>query len=455
MYCVFLFVILALNYFHRLQSIISEIFVLITLIIAVLYSPNYYSFDCNFFTRFFSIKDYLLHQCLHQTQNIQFSENFFQDDFYLRNYFLYQKNEIKATVYIYNVSTFFKTFFQMLSDTKVVDIREIHILFNQYPILKNLKFGQSVVLAIVKGHGLQSVLWRVSSTEIRIYNRVLSTDNFIENIIITCREYDRCRHIMIIGQLNDNFINSVRSLGLDSRNIQTIIHALEWQVNFQKLHRGDKFSILTVCSRSLDRKNFEDSADKLFVVAVRLHSFGKDYYAFRADNGRFYNRDAISMAGNFIRFPTLKQFRISSNFNLNRLNPITGRISPHFGVDFAVPIGTPVLSVGDGEVIVSKYGRISGNYIVIRHSNCCVTRYLHLNRLLVKVGQVVKKGDNIALSGNTGRSTGPHLHFEVWVNRKPVNPLTATFLNIERLSGCDRVNYMHQVGIILPYLHFN
>ncbi len=93
------------------------------------------------------------------------------------------------------------------------------------------------------------------------------------------------------------------------------------------------------------------------------------------------------------------------NFNPRRLNPVTGRVAPHKGVDFAMPQGTPVLSVGDGEVVVAKRSGAAGYYVAVRHGRTYTTRYMHLRKLLVKPGQKVKRGDRIALSGNTGRST--------------------------------------------------
>lgn len=156
-----------------------------------------------------------------------------------------------------------------------------------------------------------------------------------------------------------------------------------------------------------------------------------------------------------LRFPTAKQFRISSNFNPRRTNPVTGRVAPHRGVDFAMPQGTPVLSVGDGEVVVAKRSGAAGYYVAIRHGRSYTTRYMHLRKILVKPGQKVKRGDRIALSGNTGRSTGPHLHYEVWINQQAVNPLTAKLPRTEGLTGSDRREFLAQAKEIVPQLRFD
>lgn len=98
--------------------------------------------------------------------------------------------------------------------------------------------------------------------------------------------------------------------------------------------------------------------------------------------------------------------------------------TPHKGVDFGIPIGTPIIAPSDGIVEhVAYQARGAGRYIKIKHGHI-TTVYMHLSRSLVKPGQRVRKGERIALSGNTGGSTGPHLHYEVHINGHPVNPMT-------------------------------
>ncbi|MGD6858587.1 MAG: peptidoglycan DD-metalloendopeptidase family protein [Enterobacteriaceae bacterium] len=149
----------------------------------------------------------------------------------------------------------------------------------------------------------------------------------------------------------------------------------------------------------------------------------KKYFKYTKNNLKIKNKNKNFLTKRFMKIPTFKKFRISSYFDLNRIHPITKQISPHFGIDFATPAGTPVLAVGDGEILVSKKDKIAGNYITINHGYKCFTKYMHLKKIFVKRGQKVKKGEKIALSGNTGRSTGPHLHFEIWIDKIAINPM--------------------------------
>ena len=116
-------------------------------------------------------------------------------------------------------------------------------------------------------------------------------------------------------------------------------------------------------------------------------------------------------------------YRISSGFG-NRRDPILGKSAFHAGIDFAVPMGTPIYATGPGTVIKAGRNGGYGNMIEIRHADGMTTRYAHLSRIFVKPGQKVAAGARIAASGSTGRSTGPHLHYEVREKNKAVNPMT-------------------------------
>lgn len=116
-----------------------------------------------------------------------------------------------------------------------------------------------------------------------------------------------------------------------------------------------------------------------------------------------------------------RNIRVTSQFG-NRFHPVLKVYKLHTGMDLGVPSGTPVHAMADGEVIIAKYSSGYGNYVVINHGSGISTLYAHNSKLLVKVGDKVKGGQVISKSGNTGYSTGPHLHFEVRKNGTPINP---------------------------------
>ncbi|HEY8905899.1 MAG TPA: M23 family metallopeptidase [Rhodoferax sp.] len=105
-----------------------------------------------------------------------------------------------------------------------------------------------------------------------------------------------------------------------------------------------------------------------------------------------------------------------------RIDPFTGHSALHTGLDFGATVGTPILAAAGGVVVVQTYHPEYGNMIEIDHGNGVITRYAHASKIFVKEGDLVKRGQKIAEIGTTGRSTGPHLHFEVWVQGVPQDP---------------------------------
>jgi len=121
---------------------------------------------------------------------------------------------------------------------------------------------------------------------------------------------------------------------------------------------------------------------------------------------------------------------VGSGFG-SRLDPFSGQMSMHAGLDFAAPVGTPIMAAAGGVVSAAEYNPAYGNMVVIDHGNGLQTLYAHASKLEVRPGEIVRKGQQVARVGSTGRSTGSHLHFEVHVNGVPQNP--ARFLG--RQSG--------------------
>lgn len=314
-----------------------------------------------------------------------------------------------------------------------IDILDINAMVAADPELKNLRIGQSLTWTLNEDDSLETLSLQVSRRETHVLQRKTDSSFSLTKDIQKGTWTDNIIH----AKISDSFENSALKAGLSRAEVGSVIKALQWQMDFQRLKKGDTFNVM------MSREMLDNKAIQSQVLAVRLHTGGTDYYAFRAENGKFYDSNGNGLSQGFLRFPTAQQYRVSSNFNPHRLNPVTGKIAPHHGVDFAVPIGTPVLSVGDGEVIrVNKSGGSGGNYVAIRHGRQYMTRYMHLSRILVTPGQKIKRGQRIALSGNTGRSTGPHLHYEIWNNNVAVNPLTANLPRLEGLSGKEKRTFI-------------
>ncbi|AGH80303.1 peptidase M23B [Psychromonas sp. CNPT3] len=226
-------------------------------------------------------------------------------------------------------------------------------------------------------------------------------------------------HSLYKGIISGSFYINAKHAGLSAGQIQQISNALEEKINFNRqLRAGDSFKVL-VAKNYIDGTYSFDSE----VLAVLIKTRSKTYTAFLSEDGRYYDEDGLGLSKAYRRLPVNGHPRISSPFNLRRLHPITKRVSPHLGTDFAVVVGTRVYSIGDGIVLRAGYHPAAGNYIVIKNSRKYTTRFLHLSKILVRRGQRVEMGDLIAKSGNTGRSTGPHLHYEFHINGRAVNAM--------------------------------
>ncbi|WP_372958826.1 peptidoglycan DD-metalloendopeptidase family protein [Marinobacter sp.] len=244
------------------------------------------------------------------------------------------------------------------------------------------------------------------------------------------------------GTVNGSFYQSALRAGLTRAQVVLIDQLLGSKLDFGKdLRAGDSFTMILG-----HEMTGEQSTGNTRIEAISLVRRSRTHYAFRFDDGNYYDENGESVTPAFLRWPTKKRFRVSSAFNRNRLHPVTGRRAPHNGVDLATPVGTPIVSTGDG--IVRRIGDhpYAGKYVDIDHGGAHTTRYLHLHRILVKKGAQIKRGQQIALSGNTGRSTGPHLHFEFHVNDRPVDPLKADIPTAAAINEDDTPQFEEQLG---------
>jgi len=157
---------------------------------------------------------------------------------------------------------------------------------------------------------------------------------------------------------------------------------------------------------------------------------------------RAYSLDGRAISRDLLRYP-VAHLRISSGYTLSRRHPITKKQRPHLGVDFAAPFGTPVVAAADGEVVLAKWVGGYGRLVRIEHDGAYESAYAHLQRYAtgVKAGARVTKGQVIGYVGNSGTATGPHLHFVLLRDGKPLDPLGTELPSPPRLAGEALVAY--------------
>lgn len=243
---------------------------------------------------------------------------------------------------------------------------------------------------------------------------------------------------LISGDIQYSFTGSAEKAGLTAAETQILTDLLSSRIDFRRdIRAGDHFEVL-LSQQSID--GVLTGTNRIEAVHINNNRRTVDAYLFE---GNYYDADGRSLERAFLRYPFKGHYRMSSRYDPYRKHPVTGLIRPHNGTDFATPTGTPILATGDGIVTRVLHHKYAGNYIQIQHGQTYTTRYLHLSKSLVHRGQHVTRGQTIALSGATGRVTGPHIHYEFHVNNHPVNPMTAKIplaktLNKEEMHRFDK-----------------
>ena len=223
--------------------------------------------------------------------------------------------------------------------------------------------------------------------------------------------------------INSSLWNDMRDAGVSPLLILSLSDIYAWTIDFFGLQKGDRFRVL------YDERMCDGEVLAVDTVRYAVFSNGGNDLPMvmfdQKDGGNiWWNDKGESMRKAFLKAP-LQYSRVSSGFSYARKHPVTRKVQPHTGVDYAAPAGTPVVTIGDGVVTSVKYEGAGGNTVRIRHNSVYSTAYLHLSKYAkgLKAGQRVRQGEVIGYVGSTGRSTGPHLDFRVWKNGTPINPL--------------------------------
>lgn len=235
--------------------------------------------------------------------------------------------------------------------------------------------------------------------------------------------------------IQNSMFGSAALAGVPDPVIMDLIRIYSWKVDFQRdVRSGDTIKVFYQAEMTEDgvpTNNF-----KIYFASMTLSGVDMPIYRFE-DEGEvdFFTADGRSVRQGLLKTP-LAFGRISSGYG-HRKHPILGYTKMHKGVDFAAPTGTPIYAAADGTVDKKYYSSSYGNYVSIRHAGGIKTAYAHMKSFAKGMGQGkrVKQGDVIGYVGSTGRSTGPHLHYEVLKNGAHVNPKAVDLPTQNELKG--------------------
>ena len=226
------------------------------------------------------------------------------------------------------------------------------------------------------------------------------------------------------GEIANSLYQTISHEGGSPLLAQKMAKVFAWQVDFFSLRSGDRFQ--TLYEEKYVDDEFYGTGD---ILAAKLKHRGKmfnAYYFSKGDLDGYFTEEGESVQKALLKAPFEYNHRISSPFSKNRMHPTLNYRRPHNGVDYAAPSGTPILSTGNGVVVRAGYVGSAGNMVEIKHNGTYETRYMHMKGFAdgVHAGAQVEQGQVIGYVGTTGRSTGPHLHYEVLRNNGAINPLT-------------------------------
>ena len=256
------------------------------------------------------------------------------------------------------------------------------------------------------------------------------------------------------GTIDGSLFISAISAGVPEAVIVDLIHIYSYDVDFQReVKSGDKFDILY--TSFVDEHGNAIKGGAIQYAELTLQGKAKPLYRFTTSDDQatdYFTPKGISGKRQLMRTP-IDGARLTSGYGMRR-HPILGYTKMHKGVDFGAPTGTPVMASGNGVVKMAGWHGGYGRYVEIGHVNGYSTAYAHLSRFArgIKSGTRVRQGQVIAYVGTTGRSTGPHLHYEVLLKNKQINPMGVKLPTGRELTGKDLLAFQENVARVQTVL---
>ena len=329
--------------------------------------------------------------------------------------------------------------------------------------INNLKIGQKLFIKY-KNDAISSN--NKVSKEIKLEELRIIDDNSLKEITISRNndggftalkedvKLSKTYNKFIVNISNSVYLDSV-SAGISADIVANLINYYSFDIDFQRdIRKGDWLEVVFEAYYTENGKKVKNGN----IIYANLHANKEDHKIYRFTDNNYYNENGISTQKSLLRTP-INGARISSGFTNSRKHPVLGYTRAHKGIDFAAPIGTPFYAAGSGTItkivtgcrVGDKYcGGGFGNYISIKHNNTYTTEYAHISRIAknMRVGKKVQQGDVIAYVGNTGLSTGPHLHYGVIYKGERINPSRLRSTPLKRLSGKELLNFTNTRDVI-------
>ena len=325
--------------------------------------------------------------------------------------------------------TFIKIIDPYVSNNKLKNkiINEISKKFN----LKNLKINQKIYLYFDQNKNLKKIILPINyETDLVLLINKNKIDTYEEKIKLN-KEIVAIEFVII-----NSLYKSGIEAGIPNSILADAIKLYSFDLDFQRdIKKNTIVKISYEIFTNTKRNNL--SYGNIEYINLIINNKDLEYFLFETDDNflDYFNRDGKNVKKSILKTP-IDGARLSSNFGM-RKHPISGYNKMHKGVDFAAPKGTPIFAGGNGTIEFVGTNGGYGKFIKIRHNNEYKTAYAHLSKFKkgIKKGVRVNQGDIIGYVGNTGNSTGPHLHYEIIYNNKPINPMKLKLPSGKVLTG--------------------
>jgi murein DD-endopeptidase MepM/ murein hydrolase activator NlpD len=327
---------------------------------------------------------------------------------------------------------------------KFLDKKEAKLVFDRVNDFIDYKIGENLKLMSDESDQIIEI-----NTYIKDYRQLNSRRNKNKDFVFYYQDAPtETKVIRKRMKVKNSLSSTLKSAGIPKKIVQNYLHHLSYTMDFQRdVRNGDLIELLY--EANFTKSNVIIGNPLLIYGLVHLRDHKLELFRYKLQNGNidYFDANGKSIRKHLMRTP-VQGARLTSKFGV-RKHPILGYSKMHRGVDFAAKRGTPIMAAGDGRVSFAGRNGSFGRFIEIKHLNNFKTRYAHMYKFAkgIKKGRVVKQGDVIGYVGNSGRSTGPHLHYEVKHKNRTLNPMKLKLQSSANIEDDDRPSFYANVSL--------